>query len=295
LQTIRKQNSALGPRVTLPAVLAQRNVMARLAKSAPAQLRARVVSVHAELSQIVAWQLFNLCDYRSAEHYYHDARTSAHEVEDNELVTHVLCDLSHLATWQGQPRLGIDHAAAASARAQRTSSALSRAYAADIAARAYAADGQADECWAALDAERTAFAAGTENDASARSWWYFYDDSYLLSIRSECALRLGKPEEAWQAAAQSLTLIDPTDVHNYSYTSAGQAEARIQQGNIEEACQLIGNTAKLTATYRSDRMTQRIIGLRQSLAPSWRTKAVCALDDQLAAYGMKGGARAKKA
>ena len=45
-------------------------------------------------------------------------------------------------------------AVAAGEWAKRTDGLLLQAYAADVAARAYAADGQADKCFAALDAAR---------------------------------------------------------------------------------------------------------------------------------------------
>ena len=43
--------------------------------------------------------------------------------------------MSHLATWQGKPRMGIDHAVAAGEWAKRTDDLLLRAYAADVGPR----------------------------------------------------------------------------------------------------------------------------------------------------------------
>ena len=48
---------------------------------------------------------------------------------------YVLCNMSHLATWQGKPRMGIDHAVAAGEWAKRTDDLLLRAYAADVGPR----------------------------------------------------------------------------------------------------------------------------------------------------------------
>ncbi|MGB6161093.1 MAG: hypothetical protein WCF33_23820 [Pseudonocardiaceae bacterium] len=42
--------------------------------------------------------------------------------------------MSHLATWQGKPRIGIDHAVAAAQWADRTGDLRLRAYTADVAA-----------------------------------------------------------------------------------------------------------------------------------------------------------------
>jgi hypothetical protein len=49
------------------------------------------------------------------------------------------------------PHIGINHAVAAGQRAHRTDDLLLRAFAADMTARAYAADGQRDACLTALD------------------------------------------------------------------------------------------------------------------------------------------------
>ncbi len=53
-------------------------------------------------------------------------------------------------------RIGIDHAVAADAWASHTGDMRLRAYCADGAAVAYAADGQRDACLAALDAAQAA-------------------------------------------------------------------------------------------------------------------------------------------
>lgn len=289
LQAYRRQGDVLGPHITLQTVLAQRQVIGEFGRAAPAHLRPRVLSAYAELSQIVGWQLFNLRNYRAAQYYYDDARTDAHEAENVELVTYILCTMSHLATWRQRARVGIDHAIAAQTWAVQTTSAKARAYSADVAARAYAADRKADRCWAALEDERTALAAAGENETSASSWWYFHDESFYYGTKGESALQLGRPEEAWHAAKQSLRLMEPANIHNYAHTMAIQAEARIHQGDVTEACQAIGDIAKLTAVSRSGRITERIDHLRGALEPWRRTRSVRALDEQLAYYDLASG------
>ncbi|MGH3702073.1 MAG: hypothetical protein ACRDQY_22015 [Pseudonocardiaceae bacterium] len=53
-----------------------------------------------------------LKQFDHAGYYYEDARALAHEAENTGLGALVLCEMSHLATWQGIPRTGIDHAVA---------------------------------------------------------------------------------------------------------------------------------------------------------------------------------------
>lgn len=137
----QRQDDALGPQAALDTVLAQRNLARVLVRDCPASLRPRMLSVLSNASRHAGWLCFDLNDFESARYYYEDARALAHEAENVELGAFVLCNMSHLATWQGKPRIGIDHAVAAGEWAKRTDDVLLRAYAANVAARAYAADG----------------------------------------------------------------------------------------------------------------------------------------------------------
>src|SRR5690349_18617576 len=69
------------------------------------------------------------------------ARAAAHQAQNTELGAFVLCNMSHLASWRGQARIGIDHALAAQGWAIQTDDARLQAYAFDVGARALAMDG----------------------------------------------------------------------------------------------------------------------------------------------------------
>jgi len=288
LQGYRRQGDVLGPQITLQTALAQRQVIGRLDAAAPATLQPRVLSVYAELSQIAGWQLFNLGDYRAAQYYYDDARTAAHNAHNVELVTYTLCTMSQLATWQDKPRVGIDHAIAAQAWAGQIDRPYARAYAADVAARAYAADQQADRCRQALDTVRVILTQPPDAQPVS-SWWYFLDESFYWGSEGECALRLNQPDDALAAAATSLSLVDPANLHNYAHTLASQGEAHIQRGDSAEASRIIGDVARLTAANRSRRIEQRVVRMRQALEPWQCTKAVRELDDRLSHYRLSIG------
>lgn len=97
-----------------------------------------------------------------------------------------------MATWQGKPRIGIDHVVAAGQWADRTDDMRLRAYTAGVAARAYAADGQRDACVKALDAAHTTL---TRADDQAPSY-STYDEAIHISIRGGCHLTLGEADHA---------------------------------------------------------------------------------------------------
>ncbi|MGH3625116.1 MAG: hypothetical protein ACRDQ5_25565, partial [Sciscionella sp.] len=283
VSSLRRQGDTVGPQATLSSALGHRDVAYRLAKTAPAGCQQRALSAYAELTQFVGWLCFNMGSYHSAQRYYDEARSVAHDAQNVELVTYVLCAMSQLATWQGTPRVGMDHAIVARSWASQTGSPRAEAYAADVAACASAADGQAATCRKALDAEQAAVAK-IAADATEPSWWYFYDEAFFWGTMSSCALQLREPERALDTVSKSLAIMDSSNVHNYAFTLLTQSEAFVQQGHIAEAGQAIGEVVTLTTPNRSQRINQRIIELRTALTPWQQSKPVRELDELLTAY-----------
>ncbi|REF00587.1 hypothetical protein DFJ69_6138 [Thermomonospora umbrina] len=285
VQASRRQGDVLGPHAALQVVMAQRRMFQGILQAKPSgELLRRSQSVYAELTQLVGWLLFNIGDYQAAQHYYDEARTAAHDAQNVELVTYILCTMSHLATWQGKPRVGIDHAVAAEVWARRSQSPSALAYASDVAARAYAADGEWDACDEALDTERAAL-ADIPTAAPAGNWWYFYDESFYWATKSGCSLLRGRPQDALAANAQALTLIDSTNLHNRAFTLAFQSEALMQQGEISEACQILSGVVRMTAVHKSRRVDQCILELRDQMnTRHGSTKDVAELDETLRTY-----------
>ncbi|WP_405579216.1 hypothetical protein [Streptomyces sp. NBC_01190] len=286
LKTFRMQGDTLGPHVALQTALAQRKIVGGFAAHAPGHLRPHVLSLYAELSQLVGWELFDLGDYRAAQYYYDDARTAAHDAENVELVTYVLCTMSQLATWQGKPRVGIDHAVAAQTWATRAGSLMARAYAADVAAKAFGAAGDASGAHAALDAERTAAADSRASGEPLAAWWYFYDESFYWGTRSKVSLDLHDPDDAIHAATTALPFRNLENARDFTHLLTRLGEARVQQGDIHEASQVLADAARITAVNRSPRLERSIREVRTSLAPWGRTKSVRQLDEALRAYGV---------
>lgn len=281
VSALRRQGNALDPQLTLWSVLGHRDVARGLAKSAPSELQQCAISVYAELTRLAGWLCFNLGDYRSAQYYYDEARSAAHDAQNIELVTLALVSMSYLATCQGKARVGIDHAIVAQSWAARTGNLRTQAYAADIAARAFAGDQQADACHRALDTVREAV-AGIDHAGDPR-WVYVYDESVFWGTTSYCALRLRDPDRALETVTKSLAISDPADVHNYFFRMLFHGEALVQKGEIAEACLIMGKVVTRTATYTSLRLNQRITELLGTLAPWQRSKPVRELTELMKA------------
>ncbi len=225
---------------------------------------------------------FDLKQFDHAGYYYEDARALAHEAENTGLGAFVLCEMSHLATWQGTPRIGIDHAVAAGQRAERIGDLRLRAYTADVAARAYAADGQRDACLRALD---TAHAVLTKVDDQAPSYSTYQEADYI-SIRGGCHLTLGETDRAISYRQQALKVMDRSFSRDLAMATVGLSEAYVQCKEIDEAARLLGDAADIAVCNSSARLIERLEQAHASMQPWQHTTAVRTLDERLAAYGL---------
>jgi len=278
----RHQDYALGPQAVLTTALAQRDLTRALLPDCPTALRPQMLSALSEASRQAGWLSFDLQQFDHAGYYYEDARALAHEAENTGLGALVLCEMSHLATWQGRPRIGIDHAVAAGQWADRTGDVRLRAYTADVAARAYAADGQRDACVSALDTAHTVLARADDQAPSYST----YDEAVHISIRGECHLKLGEAEPAVSYAQQSLKLLDRSSARDMAMTIVDLSEAYVQCTEIDEAARLLGDAGDIAAGMSSVRLIGRLEQARAGMQPWQHTAAVRTLDDRLASYGL---------
>lgn len=283
LYSAMRQDDALGPQAALDTVLAQRNLVRAVLPECPARLRRRLLSLFSNLSRFAGWLCFDLSDFDSASYYYEQARTAAHEAENTELGIFTLCNLSHLATWRGQPRVGIDHAVAAQGWANETDDVVLRAYVADVAARAYAKAGKPSACLEALSSIPGKLDVTAHTPAT--SLVYFYGPGQYAITRAQCLLMLHDAPAAVQAAQESLTLVNRSFVRNHAFGTLHLGNAYIESGEIEEAARMIGVGAELAGRNRSARLVEQLQRSRSRLAPWQRTAAVKTLDERLAAYG----------
>ena len=280
---LRRLGGTVGPRITLQPAMALRSAMAALARSVPEVVTAQALTAYGDLTQLVGWLLFNLGDYKAAWYYYEDARSAAYRAGNNDLVTYTLAAASQLAASRRRPTQAIDHAQAALVAGRASGSTYAIAYAADVAARAYASAGQAGRCQSSLDREMEALIQ-IRDDTPRAPWWYFYDRSFYWGTESECALRLDMPVDASDAAQRALGLLAPANCHNSALTLAFRAEALIAQNEITEACENLADSARLTTLNSSRRISARIVTLRRELDFARGTEAVRELDEKLAEY-----------
>jgi hypothetical protein len=279
----RRQDDILGPQAALDTVLAQRNLVRGLLPAVPTQHRDRLLSVYAGLSALLGWLSFDLTNYPAATDYYETARAAAHEAHNTALGAHILCNMSQIATWCGQARIGIDHAVAALGWAVQTDDLPLQAYAHDVAARAYAADGNQWASHASLDLARAGLARA---DAAVPTLVYFYSLGELANSESWCHLQLRNPRAAERAAEFAVSAIDPAFVRNLAMASLRLGICRLQldQPDIAGAAVATGTAVRLAAHNRSMRVVDELRSTSRAFEPWRKVPEVAELRGQMAVY-----------
>ncbi|MGJ6967446.1 hypothetical protein ACSDR0_36560 [Streptosporangium sp. G11] len=289
-----RQEDSLGPQSVLGTVLAQHHLVRSLIPAASTgEVRERLLSLLANICRFTAWVLFNLNDFNGANHYYEQAKLAAHQADDDAMNSFVLANWSQLATWRGDPRQGVEHALGALAWGQRANSKLLVSYACDVGARAYSAvlrrsaksDRHNDHarCMTSLDQARRELGHAGEGDVGAKLL-YFYGDGQYLSTKTKCLLDMGDAQTAVEMASRSLARIDPAFVRNMAFSRLDLARGHLRLRSIDEACEQIGEAARLTCRNTSPRLARSVVEVRETLNPWARTRQVAALDEKLHAF-----------
>jgi transcriptional regulator with XRE-family HTH domain len=280
-----RQDDAIGPQSALDTVLAQRNLAFGMLAECPDRVRPHLLSTFANLSRFAGWLSFDLNDFDSGWYYYEQARTAAHEAQDTPLGALVLCHMSHLATWQQHPRVGIDHAVAAQGWARHTGDHLLHGFSHDVAARAYAMEGERDACAAALGRAEEAVVTA-EGSAPRHSLAYFYSRGQLESTRSQCQLELNRAAQATATGFMALDNLHHSFVRNRAFTTLRIGRAYLATRDVDQSAKHVGRAARLAAQNGSARLLGELRTTLASLRPWADTRAVRDLDEKVVSYGL---------
>jgi tetratricopeptide (TPR) repeat protein len=234
-------------------------------------------------------------EHDGAGYYYGQARAAAHEADDDTMCAMVLANWSQLATWAGDPRLGVEHALGAVAWGQRAGSRILVSYGCDVGARAYAAvvrrsargERRADHGQPMHSLEQAYHELDQAPDSDPGTGLaYFYDQGQYLATRTWCLLELGDPHRALATASQSLASADPAFVRNVALTRLALAGAYAQMGEPGNACEQITQAADLAGRNNSPRLIRVLTGSRQQLSPWDTSPDVASLDERLRTLGL---------
>lgn len=254
----------------------------------PESTHRRLCTVAGETALIAGWLSFHTDNYADARGHFNIAHTAAHQAGDSSLQAHALgakralCSAVPLG---GCPTTG-DTAAAlalldeAIAVAGPAAPAPLRAWLAACKAEDHAVDGNATECYEALQRSQDATDQVQPDERVGR--FRHWDNARLDGYRGLCQVLLGA-EEAESTLQRALQGIHPARFEHRSAVLTDLAAAYARRGEPEEACRTAIEALTLAADANLGTRLRRIRGVRQRL-DAWRhLPAVRDLTHRLAA------------
>jgi ATP/maltotriose-dependent transcriptional regulator MalT len=230
-------------------------------------LRARLARPVAETALLAArLAFFDLRQPRLAEGYFAVALDAARESADRALTGAVITHMAFVPACAGQARRARELMAEAHRQARgavgATQSSWMYAVEAEVEARVGGGSG-ANELIARSEARLGAGGAGS---GAVPEWLDFFDASRLAGFKGYCQLATGRCGEAAVSLERTLRTLSPSAGKQRSVVLADLAQARAQQGELEESARLVGSA--ITQLQRSWYATgvERVDGVRRRLA-----------------------------
>lgn len=223
----------------------------------------------AEAYQLAGWMCFDQGRPTRAEQVLGLSRDWVQRANDHALAAYVLGpNLSFVATYGGDPALGMERAHGSIGWARRSGNRRLTAFTMAIGARAHARLHEPRLCLDLLgqaEAELDRHVPD-ENDGG---WLSVFDHAALQGHRGSCLLDLGRPAEAVEQLARQDRGTGGQFVRNRLIWHLDRVDALLDLSEIDQACaDLIGAAALLPAVTPRVRRRFRTIGLRLGDLPA---------------------------
>lgn len=283
LAQCKRLEDTLGPCEILDTVVAQHGLVRRLVEGGcPGNLVKPLKLVESNIASTIGTCLINMGRSEAAKGYFARARKAGHHAGNPACAAYAAANASFAAFLRGDTPTALDTAAAARSLAARTTDPRLKALAEQMAAAAYALDGQHRPSMAAC-ARAQEFLASIRVVAG-ESLAYWVHEGTLDSQRSLFLCLLDKPREAVDAASNAKTRFDRTYVGSYGRCQVRLGHALVLCKEITEAAHVLGDAASHASL--SPRLTAELHATRALMQPWEHTPAIKTLDTQLEACGL---------
>lgn len=282
LASCKRLEDTLGPGEVLDTVTAAHAIVRRLLTGCSEQLRKPLRLLDSIMATTIGGYLTDLGQPHMARRYFAHARKAAHDAANPASAAYAAQAASFAARLCGDVPAALDTAAAARSLAARTNDYRLKALAEQMAAGAYALDGQYDSCMAAF-ARAHEFLTNI-NGAAPDSPVYWVSHSSIDKHFSKALILLNKPAQAIEAAHTALTHYDRTYIGGYAMSEIRLGHALILDKEITEATRILANAGPHAQLY--PRLTTELHTARALLQPWANTHPVQTLDDQLRTCGL---------
>lgn len=235
----------------------------------------QLLGAAAEVVQLAGWACHDTGQQEAARRYLIQALRMARSCGDEALGAEILAGLSQQAIYLGQHATALDLARASGMTARRRGVDALVAEACVMRAHAHACAGAGTECARALhEAELVLDNADRSADPQ---WISYFDQAYLSAKFGHCFTALRQPRTARAFAERSLRM-NGAYVRGRAFNLALLATAHAQLGEVEPACTLGAQAARLARHLYSTRTVEYINVLRRELSPYRATPDVRAFE-----------------
>lgn len=261
IDAARAEDDVMGGRTEIDVLLTHARAVERVHDQVDRGLRPQVHAAIGEAYQLAGWISFDQGFSARAENLLGTSRVWAGRAADAALSAFVLGpSMSFVATYGGNPALGVERAYGAIGWARRSGNRRLTAFTMAIGARAHARLGETALCLDLLDHAHGELDLHTPDERDD-GWLSVFDRAALDGHRGSCLLDLGLPGRALAPLAEQDTATPSRFVRNRVIWQLDRVEALLRLGEIEQACaELIATTAIPTAT-----ITPRVRGRFRSI------------------------------
>jgi transcriptional regulator with XRE-family HTH domain len=283
----RQTEDVIGPRRVLVPVLAELDLVERLAREARGPVRARLVRLAGEYRQFAGWMGEDTDDHPAALLHYARAMDAAQEVGDDNMQTSVLSMKSHLA-WSEQDAARAIGLAAAGRRDPGRVSPGVLALITQQEARGHALDGDGDGVDRLLDLTEDLTATAAERPEDEPPWVYFAaDPARVLFQRGVAYVELGRHSDAVDLFEQAHARLASGYRRDRGRYAANLAVAAALDGQVDRAV-AAGREALTVAVETGSAHTLTDLRRMRRALDRWPDHpAVREFDDALAAAGAR--------
>ena len=220
----------------------------------------------AETALLVArMAFFDLQRPEVAQDYFDTALDAAVESGDRAMQSAVLTHMAFVPAFAGVP----GPARALMARAHRTAhgavGATQQSWMLAVEAEVEAKLGNPDRAASLISRSESAL-AGQSGAEPVPQWLDFFDAARLASFKGFCLLSAGRPQSAARALEQTLRTLPESGIKQRSIVLADLAQARVQQGELDESVRLLGSAISTLQENWYATGVERVDSVRRSLA-----------------------------
>ncbi|HSI93371.1 MAG TPA: hypothetical protein VK925_07705 [Jiangellaceae bacterium] len=236
----------------------------------PERVRRRLASLAGETAILMGWLTSDDGEHATALSYYQTAMDAAQEADDAALGAYAIGSASTLPAFRSSP----DHTLyllAEGTHGFRSSQATvsTRAWLGSLEAEAHAKAGHEADAFRSLDRAADALNRAVEDEPRPRV--SFFDDARLAGERGVIAVRLGAAEEGREVLHDAIRQLRPgLKIESRLLTSL--ARAHLQQGDIEQACQIGRESVAVATASETEPSLKDLLALRDEMRP-WSDSA----------------------